>query len=130
MVYLIIALAALGIISAIFGLLSHNKEGGNDVIVDEGDCASCTGTNEKCEQTCMMEAATRPIEYFDDEELDRFKGRPSDQFSDEEAEAFREVLYTMRQNEVRDWTRSLTLRGIELPDQVKDEAFMLIESQP
>lgn len=127
MVYLIIALAALGIISAIFGLLSHNKEGGNDVIVDEGDCASCTGTNEKCEQTCMMEAATRPIEYFDDEELDRFKGRPSDQFSDEEAEAFREVLYTMRQNEVRNWTRSLTLRGIELPDQVKDEAFMLIE---
>ena len=103
-------LAALGIISAIFGLLSHNKEGGNDVIVDEGDCASCTGTNEKCEQTCMMEAATRPVEYFDDEELDRFKGRPSDQFSD--------------------WTRSLTLRGIELPDQVKDEAFMLIESQP
>ncbi len=130
MVYLIVALAALGIISAIFGLLSHNKEGGNDVIVDEGDCASCTGTNEKCEQTCMMEAATRPVEYFDDEELDRFKGRPSDQFSDEEAEAFREVLYTMRQNEVRDWTRSLTLRGIELPDQVKDEAFMLIESQP
>ena len=127
MVYLIIALAALGIISAIFGLLSHNKEGGNDVIVDEGDCASCTGTNEKCEQTCMMEAATRPIEYFDDEELDRVKGRPSDQFSDEEAEAFREVLYTMRQNEVRNWTRSLTLRGIELPDQVKDEAFMLIE---
>jgi len=127
MVYLIIALAALGIISAIFGLLSHNKEGGNDVIVDEGDCASCTGTNEKCEQTCMMEAATRPVEYFDDEELDRFKGRPSDQFSDEEAEAFREVLYTMRQNEVRDWTRSLTLRGIELPDQVKDEAFMMME---
>lgn len=127
MIYLIIALAALGIISAIFGLLSHNKEGGNDVIVDEGDCASCTGTNEKCEQTCMMEAATRPIEYFDDEELDRFKGRPSDQFSDEEAEAFREVLYTMRQNEVRDWTRSLTLRGIELPDQVKDEAFMMME---
>ena len=96
-------------------------------IVDEGDCASCTGTNEKCEQTCMMEAATRPVEYFDDEELDRFKGRPSDQFSDEEAEAFREVLYTMRQNEVRDWTRSLTLRGIELPDQVKDEAFMMME---
>jgi len=127
MVYLIVALAALGIISAIFGLLSHNKEGGNDVIVDEGDCASCTGTNEKCEQTCMMEAATRPVEYFDDEELDRFKGRPSDQFSDEEAEAFREVLYTMRQNEVRDWTRSLTLRGIELPDQVKDEAFMMME---
>ena len=127
MVYLIIALAALGIISAIFGLLSHNKEGGNDVIVDEGDCASCTGTNEKCEQTCMMEAATRPVEYFDDEELDRFKGRPSDQFSDEEAEVFREVLYTMRQNEVRDWTRSLTLRGIELPDQVKDEAFVMME---
>ncbi|MCR4853605.1 MAG: hypothetical protein K5893_08455 [Prevotella sp.] len=127
MLYLIIALAALGIISAIFGLLSHNKEGGNDVIVKKGqDCGSCDGNNEKCEQTCMMEAATKPIEYFDDEELDRFSGRQSGRYSDEEAEAFREVLYTMAQSEVKDWTRSLTLRGISLPDQVKDEAFLLM----
>ena len=76
-----------------------------------------------------MEAATKSVEYFDDEELDVFAHRPSDQFTDDEAEQFREVLYTMQPSEVRDWTRSLTLRGISLPDQVKDEAFLLIEQQ-
>ena len=75
-----------------------------------------------------MEAAIRDIEYFDDEELDAFKGRTADGYSDEEAEQFREILYSMRQEEVKDWTRSLVLRGIELPDQVKDEVYLMHNS--
>ena len=75
-----------------------------------------------------MEAAIRDIEYFDDEELDAFKGRTADGYSDEEAEQFREILYSMRQEEVKDWTRSLVLRGIELPDQVKDEVYLMHHS--
>ena len=74
-----------------------------------------------------MEAAIRDIEYFDDEELDAFKGRMADDYSDEEAEQFREILYSMRQEEVKDWIRSLVLRGIELPNQIKDETIMLSE---
>ena len=74
-----------------------------------------------------MEAATKDIVYFDDEELDSFSGRKAADYSDDEAEQFREVVYTMRQQEVKEWTRSLTLRGIELPDQVKDEVFLLID---
>ena len=76
-----------------------------------------------------MEAATKDIEYFDDEELDRFKGKPSDQFTDEEANEFAEVLYSMKQEEVKDWNRSLILRGIHLPNQLKDEVIMLISNQ-
>lgn len=129
MTILLLAIIALGIITAIFGLLSHNKSGGESVIVRGNDCASCSGDNPKCEQECMMEAATKAIEYFDDEELDVYANRPSDQYTDDEAEQFREVLYTMRTSEIRDWTRSLTLRGISLPDQVKDETFLLMEQQ-
>jgi hypothetical protein len=127
MTYLLLALVALGVFSAIIALLSHNKEGGGDVVIYGNDCSTCNGDNEKCEQECMMEAATKEIEYFDDEELDSFAGRSSSEYSDDEAEQFREVLYTMKQDEVKDWTRSLTLRNISLPDQIKDEVFMLIE---
>ena len=74
----------------------------------------------------MMEAATKPIEYFDDEELDKFKERQSDSYTDDEAEMFREVLYTMKTEEVKDWCRSLTLRRVNLPDQVKDEVLLII----
>ena len=128
MIYLIVSLLVLGVIAAITGLLSYNKDGSSSVImVDNSSCATCNGDNPKCEQECMMEAATKDIVYFDDEELDSFSGRKAADYSDDEAEQFREVVYTMRQQEVKEWTRSLTLRGIELPDQVKDEVFLLID---
>lgn len=126
MLYLAIAIVALGIFAATLGLLSHNKDGGRDVVNNTASsCATCSSGGHRCEQECMMEAATRPIEYFDDEELDAFSGRPPGQYDDGEAEQFREILYTMRPGEVKDWCRSLTLRGIELPDQVKDEVFLM-----
>lgn len=93
-----------------------------------GDCGGCDGTDAKCEQECMMEAATKDIEYFDDEELDRFAHRDSNDYTDEEAEEFREVLYSMKAKEVKDWNRSLILREINVPNQIKDELVMLLEA--
>lgn len=125
--YLIAILAALGIVAAIIGKIQHNKDGEPDVIVTKASCASCDGVNIKCEQECMMEAATKDIVYFDDEELDVYKGRPSDKYTDEEAGQFGEIMYTMRQEEVKEWNRSLIIRGINMPDQLKDEFIMLAE---
>lgn len=39
---------------------------------------------------------------------------------------FRDVLYTTLDVEVVGWVRSLQLRGIELPDDLKDEVFLII----
>lgn len=36
-------------------------------------------------------------------------------------------MLTMKQDEVREWNRSLILRGINIPDQLKDEVVMMIE---
>ena len=75
-----------------------------------------------------MEAAIKDIEYYDDEELDAFRGRESDTYTEQEVEQFSEVLYTMRPDEVKGWTRSLTLRGVNLPNQLKDEVFALTDN--
>ena len=126
--YLIIALIALGVLTAAFSMLVHRK--GDDeriVLPSSADCATCSGSAEWCAQECMMEAATKPIEDYEDEELDVFRGRPADRYTDNEAALFAEVLYTMRPDEVRGWTRSLTLRGIDLPNQLKDEVFLMTE---
>ena len=73
MLYLAIGIIALGVFAAILGLLSHNKDGDSDVINSGSpSCATCSGEDPRCEQECMMEAATKPVEYFDDEELDAF----------------------------------------------------------
>lgn len=65
--------------------------------------------------------------YFDDEELDRFKERTKESYTDEEIEEFRNVLYTMQQNEVETWTNCLQKRGIELPEQIKDEILLMLQ---
>lgn len=74
----------------------------------------------------MMEAATKDIEYYDDEQLDRFRNRPSDSYTDDEIEEFSEVLYTLQQKDAAGWNRSLILRQINVPDQLKDDLIALI----
>ena len=97
------------------------------VVTTKPTCDTCNGEDSRCEQECMMEAATKPIEYYDDEELDRFALRPSDSYTDEEAEEFREVLYTMKPDDVKGWNRSLILRGSNVPNQIKDELTLMVE---
>ena len=127
--YLVVSLGLLGIVAAVATRLQGNgKEEAGRVNAPALQCGTCDGNNSKCEQECMMEAAVRPVEYFDDEELDRYKGRPSDAYTDEEADEFAEVMYTMRPEEVRDWNRSLILRGVSVPDQIKDELIAMMDS--
>lgn len=126
MVWLLISLLVLGLLAAFLGWYSGHKDE-EQPEVTAATCATCNGNNDRCEQDCMMEAATKPIEYFDDEELDQFKGRSSDSYSEEEVELFDYVLNTMQQSDLAPWCRSLTLRGIELPDQLKDEIVSMLE---
>lgn len=126
MLYLIISLVVLGIISALLGILSHRN--GPESPIQEGvSCNTCNGDNAKCEQECLMEASVKEIEYFDDEELDRFRGRESHDYTPQEVEEFSEALYTMHPEEVAAWNRSLILRGINLPDTLKDEVIAFIQ---
>lgn len=124
MIWLLVALIVVGLIVAL-----ASRHDATPVVQPKGDCGSCDGSPQaECEQICMMRAATKEVEYYDDEELDAYQGRPADAYTDDEAEQFREVLLTMRQEEVAGWCRSLTLRGIEPPNQIKDEIVLLRES--
>ena len=115
-------------ISALIGYISYRRGDRQEIIKAQGDCTSCSGSNAMCEQECTMKAATEPIEYFDDEELDTFRGRPSDSYTEEETQQFADVLETLQPNEVKPWGRSLILRGINMPDSLKDEFTMLAEA--
>lgn len=128
MLYLLLSLVALGLISALIGYISYQRGDRQEIIKAQGDCTSCSGSNAMCEQECTMKAATEPIEYFDDEELDTFRGRPSDSYTEEETQQFADVLETLQPNEVKPWGRSLILRGINMPDSLKDEFTMLAEA--
>ena len=124
----ILGIVGMGVIVGASTLISRHNSTEPDVVAPAaGDCATCSGINDHCEQTCMMEAATKEVEYYDDEELDRFKGKESGEYTDDEAEEFSEVLYTMRPDEAKGWNRSLILRGINVPNQIKDDLITMIE---
>lgn len=85
----------------------------------------CCGAHEVCEAETLLALSDKVI-YYDDEELDRYRGREEEQYTELEAEEFRTVLLELQPHEVAGWLRSLQLRGVELPDGVRDEALMLV----
>ncbi len=94
-----------------------------EVVEVESDCC---GQHEICEKESLLAAVSKDIEYYDDEDLDRFKGRPSDKYNNDEIDEFREIMYTCKEEEVAGWARSLQLREIEIPDELKDELFLIV----
>lgn len=85
----------------------------------------CCGQHLVCEKTSLS-IVSDEIVYYDDEELDRFAGRTPESYSSEETEEFRDVLMTLLPTDVAGWARSITLRKIELPSEVKDELLLLV----
>ena len=69
----------------------------------------------------MLKHINEPMVYYDDEELDAFKGRSSSDYTDEELEQWRDVLYTLKHDELLPWERSIKKRGIIIPEIIKEE---------
>ena len=130
---LIIGLVLLGVIALIAGIIRNKRlqkkieRGELDRMPEVKEVnTECCGQHEVCEKDSLLAAVGKKIEYYDDEELDQFMGREGNAYTEEETELFRDVLYTTRDDEVAGWVRSLQLRGIELPDELKDEVFLII----
>ena len=88
----------------------------------------CCGQHLVCEND-LLTPLSDEILYYDDEELDRFIGREPDSYTEEEADEFRDVLMTLRPEDVAGWARSVTQRRLELPPEVRDELLMLVNER-
>ena len=89
----------------------------------------CCGRHEICERNYLSTDLQPKIEYYDDEELDNYRYIAPDKHSESAINEFREVLYSMREQEVAHWLHSLQLRNIYLPDQLKTEALLIVNEQ-
>lgn len=84
----------------------------------------CCGQHLICEKTGLSPVSGEII-YYDDEELDRFVGKTPESYTTEEIEEFRDVLLTLLLQDVPGWARSITLRHIELPSEIREELLMI-----
>ena len=131
--YIIIAIIALGVVAAVAGYFRERKlkkmleRGEITEIPDPAEIPEvCCGQHETCERDSLLAAVSKQIEYYDDEELDRFRGTESDAYDEAAVEEFRDILYSLRELEVAGWIRSLQLLQVILPDDFKDEDFLIV----
>lgn len=93
---------------------------------EEGEV--CCGLHLVCEKTSLSPMSGEVV-YYDDEELDRFRGRSADGYTPEETEEFRDVLLTLLPQDVAGWSRSIQVRGITLPSEIREELLMIVAEQ-
>ena len=95
MLYIVLGIAGLLAAVALFTFISQRKhpEKEEEAVAPPADCC---GAHAVCEKG--LKKADPHIEYFNDEELDSYKGKRAEDYSDEEIDAFREVLYTLHEH--------------------------------
>ncbi|WP_340111600.1 hypothetical protein [Maribellus mangrovi] len=87
--------------------------------------SDCCGAHEVCEFEEMLQNPEE-IVYYEDEELDRFKGISANAYNDEQIDEFREVLYTLKNDEIRMWLLSIERRKLQLPAILRQEAMLMV----
>ena len=97
--------------------------------IQENAAAGCCGLHETCESESLLAGVSKEIEYYEDEDLDRFKGRSGEDYNDAEIDEFADVLTTLKTEEVAGWVRSLQLREVNLPIELKDDVILLVGEQ-
>lgn len=88
--------------------------------------SECCGLHLACEKDSLVAGMDPELLYYDDEELDDYAGREADSYTPAEVEQFREVLLTLKPAEIASWARSITMRGIVMPAEVRDELLMIV----
>lgn len=127
--YIFIAMVVIGIILYIHDRLT-NKPSENSAQEAEPqqqeECSDdCCTTHDVCPSEMLLKHMNQPVVYYEDEELDSFKGREPGSYSDDELEQWRDVLYTLRHDELLAWERSIKKRGIVMPDVIKEELISM-----
>lgn len=88
--------------------------------------SGCCGMHAVCERDNLIAPCEEKPEYFDDDELDRYKDRNSTGYTAAEINEFRDVFYSVLDEEKTQWIKSLRRRGIAIPDQMRDEIIRVV----
>ena len=124
--YMLLALVAVGLVLRLLHKPSAPDAPAADTPAAGDGEEECCGMHITCERDSLLASVSQTIEYYDDEELDRFSGTAADAYSDDEIEQFRDILLTLLPTDIAGWARSLQLRGIELPAPVREELLMVV----
>lgn len=123
-------LVAVGLVLYLLDRYRSNDDVPSPPAADTEPQMGCTDAKCVLRETCPSDqllrgACEEKIVYYDDEELDAFKGRNPDEYTDADIEQFRDVIYTLRREELMPWYQSISRRGIRLTDGLYRELLSL-----
>lgn len=135
----LILFICLGIVVLVIFEIRARKEqkANNDTIASESQNDSqtpneprdpddgCCGEHLVCERETLLQTNAEII-YYDDEELDTLAGISPEEYTDEQYQMLRDVFNTLQAKDVPGWVRSIQLRNIQLPLDIREEALLIV----
>ena len=88
----------------------------------------CCGQHLVCERETLLQTNAK-IEYYDDEELDALADIDPQNYTREQYQALREVFDSLKEKDVPGWCRSIQLRNIQLPQDIREEALLIVRER-
>lgn len=88
----------------------------------------CCGEHLVCEKETLLQT-NAAVEYYDDEELDALAGMDPTDYSSDQIEAIRAVFTSLQESDVSGWCRSLQLRNIVLPPEIREDALLIVRER-
>lgn len=123
---------ALGLfILVAFELRARKKSGeieqkqSSDVSNLDGECC---GQHLVCERETLLQTNAH-IDYYDDEELDALADIAPEQYTESQYQMLREVFDSLSEKDVPGWCRSIQLRRIQLPQDIREEALLIVRER-
>ena len=95
------------------------------VVPTDGECC---GQHLVCERETLLQTNAK-IEYYDDEELDALADIDPQNYTREQYQAIREVFDSLKEKDVPGWCRSIQLRNIQLPQDIREEALLIVRER-
>ena len=104
----------------------NQAEQATDVATEErSEDDGCCGEHLVCERETLLQTNAK-VEYYDDEELDTLSGIRAEEYTQEQYQMIREVFDTLQAKDVPGWVRSIQLRNIQLPLDIREEALLIV----
>jgi hypothetical protein len=85
----------------------------------------CCGEHLVCERETLLQTNAK-VEYYDDEELDQLIGIAVEDYTQEQYQMIRDIFDTLQAKDVPGWVRSIQLRNIQLPLDIREEALLIV----
>lgn len=96
--------------------------------LENNEDTECCGAHLVCERETLLQTNAE-IEYYDDEELDEMAGIDPSEYTERQLGMLREVFDTLLERDVAGWCRSIQLRNIALPEDIREQALMIVRER-